>query len=185
MLLGWFLKVAFLRNIWGNPYLNSTTVLFDIEAEQFDGTNLSELIEEISMLPDNSALTVSDTDTTDVLNQLQILSYLADKVWSESTKDSVCLSPGCTNQYEWLVQSIDLHHKSPYFVECHENDQMVCEKRYGIFKRSRTFPHIITVANQLDKYIAWMNKQKGLPVNVSKLAAIDMPKGSRKKGIHG
>jgi len=29
-----------------------------------------------------------------------------------------------------------------------------------------------------------MNKQKGLPINVSKLAAIDMPKGSGKKIIH-
>ena len=33
---------------------------------------------------------------------------------------------------------------------------------------------------QLDRYIVWMNKQKGLPMNISKLAAIDMPKGSRK-----
>ena len=59
-----------------------------------------------------------------------------------------------------------------------------CVKKTGAFKCSKTCAHIIAVArkiNQLDKYIAWMNKQKGLPMNVSRLATIDMTKGSGEK----
>ena len=54
----------------------------------------------------------------------------------------------------------------------------------GVFKCSKTCAHIIAVArktNQLDKYMTWMSKQKGLPTNLSKLATIDMPKSSGRK----
>jgi len=126
---------------------------------------------------------------TNVLYQLQFPPYVADKVWSGSAKilnqnDSVCLSPGCRNQSEWLVQSTDLHRKSPYFVECRQSGQIVCEQSCSLFKCSKICAHIIAVArkiSQLEKYITRMNKQKEFPASFSRLAAIDMPKSSGKK----
>ena len=63
-----------------------------IEAEQFEETTMSEQFEETAMSEQfeetsmSSASIVSSSGTTNVLYQLQVPLYLADKVWSESTK---------------------------------------------------------------------------------------------------
>ena len=115
--------------------------------------------------------------------------YLADKVWDESTRllaseGCVCPSPGCSNKMEWLVQSCDARRKSPYFVECRKNGQILCEQSCGVYKSSKLCVHTVTVARSngvLGQYLHWLLKQKAGTLNLSKLAAVDMPTGSGKK----
>ena len=70
-------------------------------------------------------------------------------------------------------------------MECRKNGQIACEQACGIFKCSRICAHVFSVAltiNQIDAYIKWLQKQK-YSVNYSKLANVDMPKGSGKKAV--
>ena len=102
-----------------------------------------------------------------------------------SSNSTVCPSPGCSDNSQWLVQSTDFKQKSPFFVECCKNGQIVWEQACGIFKCSRICAHSVSVAlkiNQIEAYIKWLQKQR-YSVNYSKLANVDMPKGSGKKAV--
>ena len=140
--------------------------------------------------PPPSILSISDKPAENKLLSLPIPAYLADKVWDESTnvlaaEGSVYPSPGCKDRSEWLVKSTDLKRKSPYFVECRKNGQVVCEPSCGLFKSSKVCVHTVSVARhtgELGQYLHWLLKQKEGTLNVSKLAAVDMPAGSGKKG---
>ena len=82
------------------------------------------------------------------------------------------------------MQSTDLKRKSPFFVEYCKGGQITYEQACGVFKCSKLCAHTVSVALKIDKldaYIDWLQKQKGYLVNYSKLASVDMPKGSGKK----
>ena len=69
--------------------------------------------------PDNSVTISKITHSENVLHQLLIPAYLADKIWNESAKilsndSTVCPSPGCSDNSQWLVQSTDYKQKSPF-----------------------------------------------------------------------
>ena len=137
-----------------------------------------------------STSNIPDKPAENTLLCLPIPDYLADKVWDESTNvlaadGSVCPSPGCKDKSEWLVKSTDLKRKSPYFVECRKNGQVVCGQSCGLFKASKVCVHTVSVARhtgQLGQFLQWCLKQKAGTLNMSKLAAVDMPAGSGKKG---
>ena len=124
-----------------------------------------------------------------LLHKLPIPAYLADKIWNESLQilssdGSICQSPGCSDDSQWLVKSTDLKRKSPFFVECCRSGQITCEQACGVFKCSKLCAHTVSVALNIDNlnaYIDWLQKQKGYSVNYSKLGSVDMPKGSGKK----
>ena len=119
---------------------------------------------------------ISEKPAENKLHCLPIPAYLADKVWDESTNilaidGSVCPPPGCKDESEWLVQSTDLKRKSPFFVECRKNGQIVCEQGCGVFKSSKVCVHSVSVAchtGKLDQYLQWLLKQKAGPLNLSK-----------------
>ena len=70
-------------------------------------------------------------------------------------------------------------------MECLKNGQIACEQACSVFKCSRICAHSVSVAlriNQIDAYIKWLQKQK-YSVSYSKLANVDMPKGSSKKAV--
>ena len=157
-------------------------------------TTLLEAVEESSLQDHTSPSISSNTDHTppstssipDKLAENKLLSlpiptYLADKVWNESTgvlatDGSVCPSPGCKDRSGWLVKSTDLKRNSPYFVD----GQVVCEPSCGVFKSSKVCVHTVSVAHHTGKfgqYLQWLLKQKEGTLNVSKLAAVDMPAG--------
>ena len=135
-------------------------------------------------------LCVHERPVENPLLTVPIPAYLANKIWEESTKilasnGSVIPSPGCKNESEWLVKSNDLKRKSPYFVECRKNGQVVCEPNCGIYKSSKVCVHAVVVAchtQKLELYVQWLAKQKEGTVSVSKLASIGIPTGSGKKG---
>ena len=84
-------------------------------------------------------------------------------------------SPGFKNESEWLVKSNDLKRKSPYFVECRKNGQVVCEPNCGIYKSSKVCVHAVVVAchtQKLELYVQWLAKQKEGTVSVSKLVQL-------------
>jgi len=129
------------------------------------------------------------SSTDNPLKRLSIPDYLAQKVWKESStllenKDSVCVSPGCHDGSQWLVQSTDSTRKSPHFVEVCRNGQVKCEQSCAVFKSSKICAHSVAVAQHthvLEEFISWLLKQKGGPLNVTKLASVDMPAGRGKK----
>ena len=57
-------------------------------------------------------------------------------------------------------------------------------KSCAVFKSSKICAHSIAVAQHmhvLEEFISWLLKQKGGPLNVTKLASVDMPAGRGKK----
>ena len=157
--------------------------IFTVPLNDLEDISPKEITEEcMQQLP-------SHETSQNFLRRLPIPVYLADKVWDESTKmlaseGCICPSPGCSNKMEWLVQSCDARRKSPYFVECRKNGQIICEQSCGVYKSSKLCVHTVTVArrnNVLSQYLRWLLKQKAGTLNLSKLAAVDMPTGSGKK----
>ena len=69
--------------------------------------------------PDNNVTISKITQSENVLYQLSIPAYLADKIWNEYAKilsndSAVCPSPGCSDNSQWLVQNTDDKRKSPF-----------------------------------------------------------------------
>lgn len=165
------------------------TTPLEVEVSSLEDSN-SPSASSIGDHTSQSTSSIPDKPAENKLLCLPIPAYLADKVWDEctnvlATDGSVCLSPGCKDKSEWLVKSTDLKRKSPYFVECRRNGQVVCEQNCGLFKASKVCVHTVSVARhtgQLGQYLQWCLKQKAGTLNMSKLAAIDMPAGSGKKG---
>ena len=129
------------------------------------------------------------TTNPNPLQRLNVPDYLIQKVWTESTtllnkEDSICASPVCRDGSEWLVQSTNPTRKSPYFVEVFGNGQLKCESACGVFKSSKICAHNVAVArhlDMLDDFVSWLLKQKGGPLNLTKLASVGMPAGKGKK----
>ena len=126
---------------------------------------------------------------TNPLIQLEMPLYVADKIWKEAhelLKDNagkICLSPGCTDNREWLVKSSDEKHRHPYFVECKTSGQILCEKSCTMYLSCKVCAHTIAVARHTEsvkKHLKWLQKQKGI-VSLSALADTNMPKGAGKK----
>ena len=126
---------------------------------------------------------------TNPLVQLQLPSYVTDKIWSEADnllKDgakNVCLSPGCTSGLEFLVKSFEDKHKHPYFVECRASGQIVCEKCCALYSSCKVCSHTVTVARHTDsigRYLQWLLKQRS-GINLTAMADLHMPKGAGKK----
>ena len=62
---------------------------------------------------------------------------------------------------------------------------MIYEPSCGIFKSSKLCVHTVSVSRHtglLEQYLQWSLKQKAGTLSVSKLAAVDEPMGSGKKG---
>ena len=118
-------------------------------------------------------LCVHERPAENPLLTLPIPAYLANKIWEESTKilasnGSVIPSPGCKNESEWLVKSNDLKRKSPYFVECRKNGQVVCEPNCGIYKSSKVCVHAVVVAchtQKLELYVDIRNRLTATHLN--------------------
>ena len=69
--------------------------------------------------PDNSVTISKITHSENILHQLSIPAYLADKIWNEFAKilsndSAVCPSPGCSDNSQWLVQSTVIN-ENPFF----------------------------------------------------------------------
>ena len=124
---------------------------------------------------------------TNPIVQLQLPSYIAEKIWKEAERlndnpSNICLSPGCTNDREWLVKSGEEKHRQPYFVECKPSGQILCEKTCALYLSSKVCAHTVAVAchtSTMDKYLSWVQKQKG-SMSLSALANLNMPKGAGK-----
>ena len=67
-------------------------------------------------------------------------------------------------------------------MECRKNGQIVCEQGCGVFKSSKVCVHSVSVARhtgKLDQYLQWLLKQKAGLLNLSELAAVNMPSGRK------
>ena len=123
------------------------------------------------------------------LSQLSFLpQYVAEKIWSECkqlelSKNSVCISPGCSDGSAWLVQSNDQTRHRPFFVECKKNGHIICEQSCMLFHSCSICAHIVAVAKQkycLDSLLnSFTKKQRG--VNITKMSDVGMPKSRGKK----
>ena len=103
------------------------------------------------------------SSTNNPLNRLNVPDYLAQKVWEESSmllenEDSVCVSPGCRDRSQWLVQSIDSTRKSPHFVEVCRNRQVKCEQSVPF---SSPAEYVLTVLLLLSTRMFWKNSSPG------------------------
>ena len=145
-------------------------------AESFD--------DETEFVHDSSASDGSKEHNDNPLLQLSSLpQYVAEKVWSESQQlesstNSVCTSPGCTDGTVWLVQSNNSTCHWPYFVECKKNGQLVCEQSCMLFHSCNVCAHIVAVAmykHCLDSLLDMIGKkQKG--VSVTKMSEVGLTK---------
>ena len=112
---------------------------------------------------------------------------ISEEIWKEAERlndnpSNICLSPGCTNDREWLVKSGEEKHRQPYFVECKPSGQILCEKTCALYLSSKVCAHTVAVAchtSTMDKYLSWVQKQKD-SVSLSALANLNMPKGAGK-----
>ena len=136
-------------------------------------------------LPD----TATNCPATNPLIQLQLPSYVADKIWNETDEllkdgeSNVCPSPGSTNGLEYLVKSLDDKHKHPYFVECKVSGQIICEKSCALYSSCKVCTHTVAVARHtesISRYVQWHLRQRSC-INLSALADVNMPKGAGKK----
>ena len=132
----------------------------------------------------------TEDDATSVTSEnplyaLKIPSGIADIIWSEAEElrrnsGNICLSPGSTNNQEWLVKSSEEKHRHPYFVDCKASGQILCEKNCALYMSCKVCAHTVAVAvhtHTTDRYMQWLQRQKG-NVNLTALANTDMPKGA-------
>ena len=101
----------------------------------------------------NDTGTISKADEENLLCQLSIPHYVAEKVWKEgkelaSQDSSVCASPGCTDGSAWLVKSDCSTHQRPFFVECKKSGQLCCEKTCMMFNSCGVCAHIVAIATR-------------------------------------
>ena len=113
--------------------------------------------------------------------------YVATKVWEDGrallASNGICLSPGCSDECEWVVKSRKPSRKHPFFVQCKKTGQILCEQSCTTYCSSGICSHIVAVAyykKSVDSFIEWMGKQKR-SVNITRLSTVDMPKGRGKK----
>ena len=150
------------------------------DATKFDNSTIHD--------SSDSDCSKEECDDNPLLQLSSLPEYVADKIWSESqqlamSKNSVCISPGCSDGSAWLVQSNNESRHRPFFVECKKNGHIVCEQSCMLFHSCNICAHTVAVAKQkycLDSLLnSVAKKQRG--VNITKMSDVGMPKSRGKK----